>query len=27
LEIDGTPARRITALSITLRPAAYRLLV
>ena len=27
LEIDGTPAGRITALEITLRPAAYRLLV
>ena len=27
LEIDGTPASRITGLSITLRPAAYRLLV
>ncbi len=27
LEIDGKPAGRITELSITLRPAAYRLLV
>jgi diacylglycerol kinase (ATP) len=27
LEIDGRPAGRITELSITLRPAAYRLLV
>ena len=27
LEIDGTPAGAITALEITLRPAAYRLLV
>jgi hypothetical protein len=27
LEVDGTPAGRITALEITLRPGAYRLLV
>jgi putative lipid kinase YegS-like protein len=27
LEVDGIPAGRITALEITLRPAAYRLLV
>jgi hypothetical protein len=27
LEVDGTPAGEVTALEITLRPAAYRLLV
>jgi hypothetical protein len=27
LEVDGTPARRVTELELTLRPAAYRLLV
>ena len=27
LEVDGTPAGNVTALEITLRPAAYRLLV